>query len=415
MKKIFFFSFFILVSSSLLAQSLKDVKKFLYTNKYKEAQTEVNNFLAVPANASNSEAWYYKGQIYNQLSVDSTLSFDQSLAMKNTAYDAFIKAQTLDPKDVMMKEDKYRPYLILYDGYYNLGVSQFNSKNFSGSYTGFKKAMELEDFIKAKGYTYDEIKFSPFDTSLTMNMAIAAYNAKDTASAMNVYMKFADANIGGETNQQIYEVLVDHYVRKGDKENAAKILAKARQLYPANDAWDGYEVKLAAGGDMAAKFAKYDEILKGNPTSFAMAYNYGADMYNSLYARGEERPKDPEATKIRLTEVLNQAIANDKGIDGLLLMTNHKYNIAADLSTDLSMAKDPKAKAELKKKTDAAFLEVVPYAEKVIAHYNKLPETTSGDRATKKNVLGYLMDVYDITGNKAKADEYQKLRTAVVI
>ena len=416
MKKIFFFLFLLSVTgSTLMAQSLKDVKKYLYTNRYTEAQTEVNKFLAVPANANNAEAYYYKGQVYNILSADSSLSFSQAYAMKNTAYDAFKKYQELDAKDEMMKDEKYRPYLILYDGFYNLGVQQFNAKDFKGSYNGFNSALTVENYIKDKGYTYDEIKFSPFDTSLNMNLAITAYNDKDTVKAMDTYMRFVDANIGGPNNETIYEVLIDNYIRKNDKANAEKVIAKAKALYPANDSWDGYAVKAAAGGDMKAKFAKYDEILQSNTTSFPLYYNYAADMYNSLYARGEERPSDIEATKKRLTEVLALAIPLDNGIDGLLLMTNHKYNVAADLSTEQSMAKDAKTKAELKKKTDAAFLEVVPYAEKVIAHYDAMPETTSGDRATKKNILGYLADVYDITGNKAKADQYTKLRAAVVI
>lgn len=415
MKKFFFFllgTFFITFS---YAQTMKDVVKYYTLHKYNDAQTAVNIVLADPANASKPDAWYYKGEVYSMLSGDTSLSPAQAYSLKATALEAYKKAQVLDAKDQYLSEDKYRPYLILYDGFYNLGVRAFNAKDFPRAYDAFSKALEVEDYIKSKGYKYDEITFAAFDTSLVMNTAITAAQAKDTAKAIAAYNKFALANIGGEDAQQVYEILIQHYIKTNDKTNAYKIIEQARKLYPGKDTWDDYTVKIAGSGSKDELYKKYDELMAANPSSYALSYNFAVELYNSVYARGEERPSDIPATKKKLTEVLQKAIVNDKGIDATMLLTNHLFNIAADYSSEQTMATDPKKKAELKKKTDESMTVVIPYAEKVLKYVDSLPETTSKERADKKNVLGYLMDIYDIKGDKAKSAEYQKLRAAVVI
>ncbi len=414
-KQLSFLLLLVLSFTFSYAQTMKDVKTNFALQKYKEAQANINAVLADASNASKPEPWYYKGQIYSILSSDSTLNPAQAYNLKLTALEAYKKLQALDAKDEYLSDDKYRPYLYLYDGFYNLGVTQFNAKNYKGSYDAFNKALEVEDYTKNKGYKYTEITFPAFDTALVMNVAAAAYQAKDTSNAIAAYNMFATSNIGGKDAQQVYEILIQHYSAIKDRENATKIIEQARKLYPGEDLWDDFTVRLAGSGSKEELYKKYDELLAQNPTSFPMAYNYAVELYNSLYAKDEKRPADIAATKAKLTTVLNQAIANDKTADALMLMTNHLFNIGADYSTEQTMATDSKKKADLKKKTEESMTAVIPYAEKVLLYINALPEPTLKDRANKKNVLGYLMDIYDIKGDKVKSDMYKKQRAEVVI
>lgn len=414
-KQLSFLLLLVLTFTFSYAQTMKDVKTNFALQKYKEAQTNINAVLADAGNATKPEPWYYKGQIYSILSSDSTLNPAQAYNLKITALDAYKKLQSMDSKDEYLSADKYRPYLYLYDGFYNLGVKQFNTKNYKASYDAFNKALEVEDYTKSKGYKYTEITFPAFDTALIMNVAVAAAQAKDTSNAIAAYKMFATSNIGGKDAQQVYEILIQHYSSINDKENAIKIIEQARKLYPGEDEWDDFTVRLASNGSKEDLYKKYDELLAKNPNSFPMAYNYAVELYNSLYAKDEKRPNDIAAKKARLTTVLNQAIANDKTADALMLMTNHLFNVGADYSTEQTMATDAKKKAELKKKTDESMTAVIPYAEKVLQYINTLPAATSKDRANKKNVLGYLMDIYDIKGDKVKSEMYKKQRAEVII
>ena len=68
-----FFLSLLLVSASagLFAQKLDKAKDLLGKQKYNEARTEIDNFLANEKNKTNSEAWYLKGKVYSSIAMDS--------------------------------------------------------------------------------------------------------------------------------------------------------------------------------------------------------------------------------------------------------------------------------------------------------------------------------------------------------
>ncbi len=417
MKRFFILACLFAVAAFGNAQSLSDLDKMLNKNDYAGAKAAVDNSLLDAKNAEKADYWFYKGKIYSNLSMDSSINHDQQIALKMEAFEAFKKYQSMDKKAVRMVLEEYKPYLGIYLSLFDVGAAQFNAKNYKGALTGFEDALILQKYITDNKITFTQVVLPALDTSLVLNAAISATQANETATANKYYKMLTDANVGGDNYENIYQILADQYAKEKNKAELDAIVAKARALYPTSEYWDDIELRyIGNSGDKTNLFAKYDELLKANPQSFNLNYNYAVEYYNSIYGK-DERPKDVEAAKAKLTEILKNTIAADKGIDGTALMTNHLYNIAADISAEATAIKgtkpeDVKKRAELKAKSLKAMDEVIPYADKVIAYYNAMPDLKSGDKAKRSITAGYLADIYELKGDAKKAAEYAKIRDA---
>jgi len=417
MKKLFFFSLMVSGAVVSFAQSLDDIGKLMEKNQYAAAKTGIDKYIADPKNATNGEAWYYKGRIYNSLSRDTTVGSAEALNYKMAAFDAFKKNQLYDKMDLRMKTEFYKSYLDIYLGFYDLGAQYFNAKNYTGAYSAFSKAQDIENFILTKNYMYDEIKLNKLDTALVMNMAAAALQATDTTNALINYRRITDAGIVGADYERVYEFLASHYLMKNDDANAQAFLSKAKAAYPTNNYWTALEVeKLSKGGDKKALLARYDELYIQDPKNFENNYNYSVEIYNSLWASDA---KDVDTMLYsRLTQVLKSTIEVDKGNEATMLLNNHLFNIGADYSTKASLVKgvkpdDIKKKKELNAAAVAKMDEMIPYAEKALKFYGEKPTLTTKQKISYQLIAGYLSDAYRLKSNPKKTEEYEKIRDGI--
>ncbi len=417
MKKTAFLFLGLLFGAGLFAQNLEALDALMKKGKYAEAKTGIDNIAADPKNTDKANVWYYKATIYNNYSNDSSLAANVAYDLKTQAFEAYKKTQQFDKLDVYLKIDSYRPYLYVYSGFYNLGANQFNKKDFEGAYKSFNKALEVKDFILSKKYEYADQKLSVTDTTLLMNAGAAAINAKNEEGAAGAYKKLADANVSGPDYENVYLYLAGYYNGKKDEANLQQILTKGKTNYPKNNYWNEVEMdKLSNGTDKAAMFAKYEELYVKNPANFANDYNYGVELYNSIYGK-EGKNTDP-AAKEKLTAVLKSAMAVDTTKDATMLLTNHLFNYAADYSTSAAAIKtakpdDVKKKKELTALANAKMDEVIPYAETMVKYYQEKPPVKSSQKINYKNALDYLSDIYNVKNNPKKAAEYDKMREAI--
>ncbi len=418
MKKIFLFAIIASLSMSAMSQSMKEIEKMVVLQKFDQAKTLIDQFLAVPANAEKADGWYYKGRIYNVLGNDTSLSSAAKFNMKEQAFDAFKKYQDLDQKQELLDDEKHHSFLELYAAFYDIGAARYNTQDPAGSHQAFKKALEVEELIVKNNYKYSEIEFGAFDTTLVMNVAVTADQAKNRAAAIPYFKMIADRGIGGASNQQSYEIVIDYLTKQGDTTQAVAYIDKARKVYPTNALWDDLEVKLSSG-NQSVMFAKYEDLIAKNPKSFPLAYNYAVEIYNSLYGSKGEAPKDEMAAKNKLTEILNIAVANDEGHDAQSLLTNHLYNVFADYNQEYNKlgtaAANAKKKAEVKKLMDAAGDAAIVPAKAVIKAVEAMPEITNREKAQKKTIYGFLVDIYSIKGDAKTSADYEALRKAVVM
>ncbi len=394
------------------AQDLESIKEMINKSQFKEARVGIDKFLSNSKNANQSEAWYYKGRIYNSLSLDKTIPDSSHYNLKNEAYAALRKYQELDPKDIWLKLEEYGSYLDLYAGFYDLGASEFNAKNFDAAYRSFNKALEVKDYTLQKNYTYTQIKLQPLDTALVSNTAKAALLAKKMDEGIALYKKLTDAGVAGPEYMDVYEYLVDYYSKKPDQASLKPLLEKAKRLYPKNDYWTAIELKEAEGnGDKTALYAKYDELLVKDPSNYVLAYNYAVELYNSVVGRNATAAADP-VVKDKLTSVLKIAIAADTGVDANVLMSNHLFNMFADLSNEALLIKgtkpeDVKKKNELKAKVDAKINEAIPYAEASVRYFESHSSLKPAQKANYRIILDHLSEMYGAKKDPKKVAEYE--------
>ena len=419
MKKMVFLALAMVSTLSVLAQELDQINDMMGASKFREAKAAIDKYLHDPKKANDAQGWYYKGRIYNALSRDSSISQQELYTLKNDAFQAFQKNQALDQKDVYLKLETHLSYLDLYYGFYDLGAKEFNIKKYDAALDAFKKANDVKDFILSKKYSYDQANLYVLDTSLILNIAAAAINAKKEDEAVSYYKKLTDANVAGKDFRDVYEYLADYYSKKDDQASLKAILDKAKKLYPESELWTEIEIRsVAKSGDKQALFAKYEELVAQNPGNFTLSYNYAIEMYNSLYGK-EAKSVDNMAEKNKLTDVIKKSIDNEKQGDimATVLMANHQYNMSADLLNASNAIKstkpdDVKKKKDLKALADKSMDECIIYADKAARFYEGLATRTGGQKANYKIVLGYLIDIYGLKNNKAKAAEYEKKNAA---
>ena len=418
MKKYYFFIMLVLAGNISFGQSLEDINKLMLLQQNKKAKEGLDKFLADPKNAGKADAWYYKGRIYNAVSKDSAIAPTESMRLKKEAFEALQKYQQMDPKEPQLLNDKYGTYFDLYNGYFDIGAKEFNSKNYAVSFEGFKNALGIEDFVKSKGYDYNGFKFPVLDTSLILNAAITANQSKDEASAVLYYRKLTDANLASDQYLSVYQFLTEYYMKKNDEANLAAILEKGRTIYPQDEYWTEVELdRVSKSGNKQALMDKYEEFMKRYPAKYTYPYNYSVELYNQLYT-SDEKPANANALKDKLTQTLKAAINLDKGVDARMLMTRHLYNYAFDFQDSSKKIKGVKPD-DLKKKADlkAQFLkkidECIPYAESAVTYFAALPILRPIQKANYKDVLDILSQFYSAKGDLKKAAEYDKKKAEV--
>jgi hypothetical protein len=420
MKKVLIFSLMLTIGATSYAQSLDDIGKMFNSKQLVPAKAGIDKFFSDTKNANSSDGLYYKGKIYNELSKDPTTSKIDAYNYKLIAFEAFKLQQVNDKKDIRMVVEQHMPYLDLYAGFYDLGVAQFNAKDFAQAYNAFDKALMMETFILERKYEYEGFKANKLDTALILNTAAAALNAMDTANGIKKYRIITDAGIVGKDYEQVYEFLVSYYNSKKDVANLDAIMAKAKAGYPQNTFWDAIETEnISKSGDKKAIFARYEALIAKDPTNFINGYNYSIELYNSIYVK--DYTSIDSATSSKLISVLKATIPNDKGNDANMLLTNHLFNVAADYSSRSVLIKEGKLTkpADLKKKKDlnakaiAKMDEMIPYAETSIKYFTAQPKLTVNQKIKYQQVLTLLSDVYNAKANPKKAAEYDKIKAAV--
>lgn len=403
------------VSVSAFSQSLDDINNMMEKKQFKEARVGIDKHLADPKNSGKADGYYFKGRIYNALSYDKATPATEVYDLKLQAFEAFKRNQELDPKDLRLKVEGYKSYLDIYYGLYDLGATFYNDKTFDKAYNAFTNALTVKDFMLNKNYTFLESTLLPLDTSLVLNAAISGMQSKNDEGAVLYYKKLTDANVSGPAYMEVYEYMADYYTKKGDAANLKSILDKAIQLYPNNEFWASLELdNTRKKGDEALLFAKYDEMMAANSTNFIVPYNYGIELFNSIYGKDAKHAGD-ETYKAKLTTVLKAAIANDKGIDATVLLSKHIYNMSSDLSIAANLAKGTtpevvKKRTNLLAQTTKQMDEFLVYALKASTYYDALPTLKPAQKGGYQELLTNMSEIYNYKKDPKKASEIDKKR-----
>ncbi len=431
MKRIVLPALFTFLVALTFGQDIKKANNYVNDKKYEQAKTEIDGILA--KDPTNSQALYLKSKVYTLMADSSAYKSLFTGDPYDEAFDAFKKAMADSNNPavtLMVVKDNYSPIFGIYSGYYGEAANAFNDAANSSNKpdtTGFAKAMDL--FIKANnvGQYIGENKWANIgkvDTTLVLNIAKAALNAKKNDSARKYFQEIADAHIDGLHNadntpdpsfELPYQWLTLDYKQAGDSANMVKYATIGKEVYPKDDYYDFVEMDYYRENDNhEALFKKYDEITAKHPDSLRYHLNYATEIFSYVFG-SEEGTVIPNKDQLLATlqAQLDKALSLEPNNGNVnLLYAQYYYNKGIYALDDASKIKGANLTADQKKnKSDfteqgKGFLQkAVPYAEKAAATFEEGYKKT--EKSRYKSSANLLENIYQSLGDKDKLKEYQ--------
>lgn len=408
MRKLFFIALIVTSGTALFAQNLDKVQELISKKNYAAAKDLIDKAVADPKGQKNATAWYYKGLIYNELAKDSTQDLS---AYRADAYNALKTSQDLDPKNIMGELEQNWRLFDIYNYYLNTAIKKHNTKDYAAALTNYKAAIDVQQYISNKKFSYNNQTLPALDTTVTLYAGNAAYLAKDTAAGVQFFSQIADAKVGGKDYEYSYQALVDYYSKKGDQANAEKYAALGKQLYPESDYWTYYELDdPALRGDKTKMLAKYEDIMARNPQNSELALSYASEYFNYVYSN-ENKPSNYADAQSKLEQAITKAITLDKSGTANFLMTQHIYNQIYDLQEAQRAVKGTKPE-DIKKKNgiiadiNKKYESFTKYGDAAVQQYSDKTNMKTVEKANYKNLLTQLSNYYKSKKQLDKAKVY---------
>ncbi|MEO6452941.1 MAG: hypothetical protein ABIN97_02650 [Ginsengibacter sp.] len=420
MKKTFLSGLLFLFMTGLFAQDLKKVKSYLEAKQLDKAKTEVDAYNE--KNPNNPEGLYYKGKIYGSMAANEQF---KSLVPdgRAVAFEAFKKAVELDKDNkllLLMVQDQYKTIFDLYTGYYDAGITTFNTAaaskskaDFEVSMNNFIKANEIGNYIYSKKWALSEI-----DTPLVLNIGKGAINAGNQEQTLQSFKKLADANIYKTKDDSSgynlpYQWLAAYYRDAKDETNFLKYINLGKKYFPKDDYFDAvmldyYRMKK----DQPALFKAYNEIVAKYPDSLLYHFNYANEVFNYVYNSdaGTKIDNKEELLKTVGSELEVAAKLNPDYINTNWLYGQYYFNSGVGLKDKMRDIKgtkpeDVKAKADLNAQAKEYFTKAIPYTEKALsgleAGYKK------SDKSRYKSVVDLMQRIYTSLNMADKVKIYE--------
>lgn len=425
MKRIVLPVLFTFLVTLTFGQDMKKVNSYLNDKKLDKAKTEIEAALA--KNPSNTEALYLKSKLFSLMAANDEFKSQLPADHYAEAFEAFKEAikDSANPKiTLMVVKDNYAPIFDVYSGYYGEAANAFNDAAAKSDTAGFAKAMNL--FMKADevGHYLSENKWATIgevDTTLVLNIAKAALNAKRDNMAREYFKKLADAHIKGlkdsaDASYELpYQWLTLDYKEAGDSANMVKYGTIGKQLFPDDDYFDFVQMDYyREKGNHSALFKKYEEITDRHPDSLRYHLNFATEIFSYIYNSDEGTViENKESLLDKLQSQLEKANKLDPANSSVnLLYAQYYYNKGILALEDAQKIRGAKLTPEqTKQKSDLGdsgkdFLtKAVPYAEKAST---TLEEGFKKDERSKyKSAINLLQNIYQSLGDKDKLKVYQ--------
>lgn len=429
MKRIVLPVLFTFLVTLTFGQDVKKATSYVNGKKYDQAKSEIDGILSKDPN--NAQALYLKSKLYPLMADSSAFKNSFTGDPYDEAFDAFKKAMADSNNPavtLMVVKDNYSPIFGIYSGYYQEAANAFNAAANSSNKpdtAGFEKAMNL--FIKADqvGQYIGQNKWANIgkvDTTLVLNIAKAALNAKKTDSARKYFQEIADAEISGLKSEAPdpsfelpYQWLTLDYKQSGDSANMVKYASIGKKLYPKDDYFDFVEMDYyREKEDHQDLFKKYDELTSRNPDSLRYHLNYATELFSYIFGSDEGTviPNKDELMNT-LQSQLDKASSIDPNNGNVsLLYAQYWYNKGIYALDDASKIKGAKLTPEqTKNKTDLStqgkenLQKAIPYAEKASGTFEE--GYKKSQKSKYKSAINLLENIYQSLGNKEKLKEYQ--------
>jgi hypothetical protein len=394
--------------TGLYAQKLDDVKEKIDKQKWDEAKEKIDKAMTDPKAATNSTAWFYKAQIYQNL----FKAHPEDPTLYATAFEAaktYVQLEEKQPENKRYLVSTLEGNKTIFDFYseaFKSGADAFNKHDYQKAFDNFQRTLTAFDFLKQYKFTN-----ATFDTTSVLYAGVSAEQLKNKEQAIKYYSMLADKKIPDTTFSGIYEFIVNYYTLGKDNANARKYLTIAEEVFPKNDRWLAYEMELV-GDNKEQKIAKYREMIEKYPGNSELALDYAVLYFNYTYSNAD-KPANYAQRQDTLAQVLQKALTAQQTTLGNYLMSRHINNQIADLEEQRRAIKgtnqaDVNARRkvfddQIAKKNE----ELVVYSQKAADLYAAQGDLKGVDKIYYKEVMRDLVDYYTQKKNTAKATEYQ--------
>ena len=402
MKKLFLAGSLAIFSAACLsAQDLDAIKTQLMLRQYKAAKPAVDKAIANEKTAKKPETWIMKSAIYMGIAGDSSTPKDQVPGLLQEVKTSLAKYKELDPTyAILAKESSYSvgPFG-LYSLAFKEGVEGFNGKTYEKSFSNFKDAVELSDFlIQTKLVT---IKM---DTTSILYAGASAQNLKDDANAVKYFSRLADANVAGKDFEFLYQYLSSYYMGQKDDANFNKYVNLGKTLYPESkyfpavieeyaNSKDEYYVNMRKGDEAFLKLYPKDDkdIPTGDVTEVETALVNG-------YSKAAEAKA--EKAGLAYTNIANHFVNKGVAITKKTGAIGDEIKALNRSAKPDKTGKIPPVPKELIAKREALYKEYDGYTDQAIVFYEKAANAFSKqatleniEKQSYKNAVSYLIDL----------------------
>ena len=203
---------------SLVALGQKEVVSAYNANKegdYREAATYIEQAILIDKAAVKEKVWRYRGEIYLNISSDSTISIEYPQALR-TAMESYLKAKDLDVQSRYKDEIRFGLAQVQTKAN-NIGIKNYVAEAFDQAGSSFDLAAEVAR------------NFDIIDTMAVYNAALCYEKADLTDLAIERYLDCAAINY---QVPNVFLFVSTLYRNTGKDEAALKILQDARVDYP---------------------------------------------------------------------------------------------------------------------------------------------------------------------------------------
>lgn len=447
MKKVVFLCATIAYAFVASAQNYDEVKNLLILQNYKKAKELLDKNWSNAKFIAKPEAYLLKSTVLAGLAGDSA-NAAQATTIRAEALTALDKYKEMDPKFTMLKDSTsayFNTPAIIYGGYFNDGIGNYNKKNWEGAYTDFKKVVELSDFL-----IDNKLNKMKLDTNGLLLAGASAQSLKNDDEAAKYFVRLADAKVGGKENEFLYQFLAGYYIQKGDIDNFNKYLGYGKEVFPGSKSFDYEDIDyILQMEDETKKSALIEKKMAADPNNYKLQSAIGETIFDQLNSKDTSKPLPANYDELEAKMIAAFAKANEiKPGNGFAMsnLGNHFINKSVQINKSLEDLKaanraknqaatpapaakpkpgvkpkpapqDPEYVAkrdELNKKYYEALAKAGEFYEKAVDIYAKVPTPSNIEKQQYRNAVSYLIDINRELKESSKAkpadyDKYEKL------
>jgi tetratricopeptide (TPR) repeat protein len=321
-----------------------------------------------------------------------------------------------------MMLDLYKTGFVAYEGVANRAAGAYQANNMNAAFEGYKKTLEDGEYLKSKNLSYSGYSVPKLDTGMVFMAGYTAMKLDKIDDALKYFGQIAEAKIGKEADYVIpYQFLSYQYKARKDEANFKKYVELGRQVYPKDPYFVTIKIDWAReNNNYQELFNGYEELTALQPDSLNNNLSYASEMFDYLFIKNpDKKPADYDAIGAKIETQINKTLSKDYDpMSSNLIIGQLYYNQGLDQVTESDKVKgttpeDKKKKADLKAKANAKYTQAIPHIEKVTSMLEGKGTVSGKEKSTLRNMYIMLGDMYSATGNKAKADEYDKKYSAL--